>query len=99
MTDRVAGRFVKRKRRPAAQIARHGIAAVIAPKEGFDWRHVVWGRPDSPPSVLCSYCSALLPDACGERSVADDVPLMLFSEEGYGAQFCQRCQWRWFGMR
>jgi hypothetical protein len=41
-------------------------APPLEPMAGFNWAKVIWGRPDSVPSVLCSYCSASLPD--------DDVP-------------------------
>jgi hypothetical protein len=49
----------------------------------FDWRKVTWGRPDSRPSVLCSYCSAVIPE--------DSVPLILWTPEGYAARFCDAC--------
>lgn len=58
--------------------------AALEPKAGFDWSHVTWGRPDSPRSVLCSYCSASI----GE----EDVPLMMWTPDGHAAQFCRRCQ-------
>lgn len=63
--------------------------AALAPKTGFDWNHVSWGRPDSPRSALCSYCSAGIGD--------DSVPLILWSESGHAAQFCDACMVRWFG--
>lgn len=65
------------------------MAHTIQTKAGFDWGKVTWGRPDSPPSVLCSYCSA----AIGE----DDVPLMTWTAEGFAAQFCEACMVTWFG--
>jgi hypothetical protein len=63
----------------------------LKPKEGFDWSRITWGRPDSPPSVLCSYCSASI----GE----DDVPLIMSSREGWTARFCDACQKRWWGFQ
>jgi hypothetical protein len=63
----------------------------IKPKPGFDWAKVTWGRPDSPRSVLCSYCSAAIPE--------DSVPLMMWTKESYAAQFCEDCQRRWWGMK
>jgi hypothetical protein len=60
----------------------------LEPRPGFDWNHVAWGKPDSPRSALCSYCSA----GIGE----DDVPLILWSENGYAAQFCAACQATWW---
>jgi hypothetical protein len=63
----------------------------LEPKPGFDWAKVTWGRPDSPPSVLCSYCSGSLNE--------NDVPLMMFTKDGYAAKFCPACQSKWWGMR
>jgi hypothetical protein len=65
--------------------------AVLAPKAGFDWKKLTWGRPDSLPSVLCSYCSASI----GE----DDVPLILWNKEGWTVRFCDVCQERWWGLQ
>jgi hypothetical protein len=61
------------------------------PARGFNWRKVTWGRPDAPRSVLCSYCSAVIPD--------DGIPLIMWTSEGYAAQFCDECQSKWFRMR
>jgi hypothetical protein len=63
----------------------------LAPKDGFDWRKVTWGRPDSPRSVLCSYCAAVIGD--------EDIPFIMWTQAGYAAQFCPKCQDRWFDMR
>jgi hypothetical protein len=52
---------------------------------------VNWGRPDSPPSALCSYCSAVIPE--------DSVPLIMWQADGHAAQFCDECQAKWWGMR
>jgi hypothetical protein len=62
----------------------------LEPKAGFDWGRVTWGRPDSPPTVLCSYCSASIPD--------DDVPLILWTDKGYAAHFCKQCRKTWWGL-
>jgi hypothetical protein len=62
----------------------------LAPKAGFDWGRVAWGRPDSVPTVLCSYCSASLPE--------DSCPLILSTREGHAARFCDACQTTWFGI-
>lgn len=61
----------------------------ITPKEGFDWQRITWGRPDSPLSVLCSYCSASIGD--------EDVPLRIWNDKGFAAQFCDTCQEKCFG--
>jgi hypothetical protein len=64
-------------------------APTLAPKPGFDWAKVTWGRPDSVPSVLCSYCSAVIPE--------DDVPLIMWSAEGWTVRFCKQCRKVWWG--
>ncbi len=63
----------------------------MQPREGFDWAKVTWGRPDSPRSVLCSYCSAVIG--------ADEVPLILWQADGKAAQFCDKCMATWWGMQ
>ena len=60
----------------------------IVPRPGFAWHRVAWGRPDSPMRPLCSYCHGKI----GE----DDVPLMLWKDDGSMAQFCDDCIERWF---
>jgi hypothetical protein len=67
----------------------HMSVPTLEPKAGFDWGKVTWGRPDSPPTVLCSYCSAVIPD--------DDIPLILSSTQGYAARFCKQCRKTWWG--
>jgi hypothetical protein len=62
----------------------------LAPKPGFDWKKVIWGRPDSVVSPLCSYCSAAFRD--------DDVPLMMWTTDGHAAKFCVACQREWWGL-
>ena len=62
----------------------------LAPLPGFKWSRVVWGRPDSPSSVLCSYCQAHIS--------ADAVPLILWRLDGSAAQFCDVCQEKWWGV-
>ena len=63
----------------------------LEPKPGFDWDRVTWGRPDSPRSALCSYCSAVIPEDC--------VPLIMWKADGHAAQFCDDCQAKWWGMQ
>jgi hypothetical protein len=60
----------------------------IKPKPGFNWQRVAWGRPDSPQRALCSYCHGKIDD--------DDVPLMLWNDAGYCAQFCDACIEKWW---
>ena len=66
-------------------------APTLEPKAGFDWGKVTWGRPDSPATVLCSYCSAVVPE--------DDVPLILWTDKGYSARFCKLCRKTWWGFQ
>lgn len=54
-------------------------------RDGFDWNRVTWSRPDSPPPVLCSYCSGALPEA----------PLMLWRDNGSAVSFCDTCAETW----
>lgn len=61
----------------------------LKPRPGFDWNHISWGRPDSPRSALCSYCSAMIG--------SDDVPLILTCDSGFVAQFCNGCMSKWWG--
>ena len=63
----------------------------LKPAPDFDWTKLTWGRPDSIPTVLCSYCSASLNE--------DDVPLILFNDEGWTVRFCEQCMKRWWGFR
>lgn len=58
------------------------------PRSGFDWAKLTWGRPHSMPSVLCSYCSAAIPE--------ESVPLILNSE-GWTVRFCEACMQTWWG--
>jgi hypothetical protein len=66
-----------------------GPNGMLKPKPDFDWSKLTWGRPDSPPSVLCSCCSASI----GE----DDVPLILSNADGWTVRFCEQCMKRWWG--
>jgi hypothetical protein len=52
--------------------------------EPFNWNRLTWGRPDSVPSALCSYCSAAIPE--------DSVPLILWNDEGWTVRFCEKCE-------
>lgn len=67
------------------------VATELKPREAFDWGRVTWGRPDSPPSVLCSYCSASI----GE----EEIPLIMWNAEGYCARFCEKCMGTEWGFR
>jgi hypothetical protein len=66
------------------------VAVEIKPKPGFDWKKLTWGRPDSVPTALCSYCSAVLPE--------DDAPLIMSNAEGLTVRFCDKCMKDWWGL-
>lgn len=63
----------------------------ITPADGFDWKHVAWGHPDSPLSALCCYCSAGIGP--------EDVPFIIARGDGYVAQFCDACAAKWWGLK
>lgn len=65
------------------------MSITITPKPGFDWAKLTWGRPDSPPSVLCSCCSAVIPE--------ESVPLICSNAEGWTVRFCDACMQKWWG--
>jgi len=62
----------------------------LKPLPGFVWSRVTWGRPDSPPSAVCSYCSAAIP--------TESVPLIMWKPDGHSARFCRACQKTWWGI-
>lgn len=47
----------------------------------FDWSRVTWGRPDSVPTAICSYCHGALPD----------VPLVLWNAQGWSIRLYDEC--------
>jgi hypothetical protein len=61
--------------------------AKLKMRDGFEWGRVAWGAPDSPRRALCSYCHG----AIGE----DDIPLMMWGEDGRMMQLCEACVERW----
>jgi hypothetical protein len=68
-----------------------GLTVSLKPKKAFDWNKLTWGRPDSVPSKLCSYCSAVIPE--------DDVPLIMSNAEGWTVRFCEKCMEDIWGLR
>lgn len=61
------------------------ISARLKFRDGFDWRKVAWGKSESPPRALCSYCHGALPDA----------PFMLWRNDGSAMQLCDGCTETW----
>jgi hypothetical protein len=62
----------------------------LAPREGFDWMAVSWGGPSEPITRTCSYCEANIDE--------DDVPMIMWTNQGFCARFCVACQSRWWGL-
>lgn len=46
---------------------------------------ICWGRPDSPRRELCAICHGAL----------DEVPVMMWKDDGSGASFCDQCVDLW----
>jgi len=67
----------------------------LKPKPGFDWSLVNWGAPDQRRTDRCSYCAALFPD---EDEEPDFVPLILWTSQGWAAEFCTACQIKYWGL-
>jgi hypothetical protein len=64
---------------------------LLQPLPGFNWMLVKWSGPDEVMSDECSYCEELI----GE----DEVPLRIWNEAYWSAQFCTHCMEVWFGFR
>lgn len=62
----------------------------LQPAPGFDWLAVSWGAPDQQRTETCSLCDAPLGD--------DEVPLTISNAQGWLAEFCEGCQFRWWGV-
>lgn len=64
----------------------------VIPKPGFDAQLINWGAPDQTRTMQCSYCEAPLPP------VDERQTLMLFTDEGWAAEFCEGCSSKCFGL-
>ena len=67
------------------------MSGAFGPRPGFDWTAVGWGGPDEPAADTCSYCDAEIPE--------DDVPLILWNQDGWCARFCIACIQTWWGVK
>jgi hypothetical protein len=65
----------------------------LAPKPGFDWSQVNWGGPKQRRTDRCSYCDNLF-----NREDDDFIPLILWNNDGWCAEFCHDCQRKWWGL-
>jgi hypothetical protein len=71
--------------------------ARLEPRPGFDWSRVNWLGPDQPmiaDGEDCEGCSY-----CGDAIAEDRVPLRLFNELGWGAEFCAHSEATWWGIQ
>jgi hypothetical protein len=50
----------------------------------LDPQKINWGGPEERRTEVCSYC--------GDRLNEDSVPLILWTSEGWCAEFCDHCQ-------
>jgi hypothetical protein len=67
----------------------------LNPRRGFDWTLVEWGAPDQVRTTKCSYCAT--PFREDAHGLPDEIPLILSTEAGWCAEFCEACQTRWWG--
>lgn len=67
--------------------------APLRPREGFNPLMVNWGGPDQTRTDTCSYCGDPFPES------DDFVPLILWNDAGWCAEFCDHCQATWFGLQ
>ena len=76
--------------------AKPGREHTIQARAGFNWSAVNWGAPDQQRTDRCSYCGDPFPD---DEEAGDFIPLILWSAEGWCAEFCDHCQAAWFGIQ
>jgi hypothetical protein len=62
----------------------------LTPRPGFNPLLIRWGGPDEFVDENCSYCDQPI----GE----EEVPLRMWNEQHWTAQFCEHCMEVWFGM-
>ena len=64
----------------------------LTPSDDFRWSKVLWDHPDEPVSGdVCSYCRNDIDE--------DDIPLQVWTKDKWGAQFCDACQEKYFGLQ
>jgi hypothetical protein len=56
-------------------------------RAGFDPTLLSWGGPNEPVTEECSICDAPLNE--------DDVPLILWRDDGWCVRLCDACSQRW----
>jgi hypothetical protein len=66
----------------------------LQPRPGFNWLQVSWGGPYEVRTLKCSYCEAPIND---DDDDDDDIPLIVWNNAGWCAEFCRDCQVTWWG--
>jgi hypothetical protein len=72
--------------------------ATLQPLPGFDWNKVNWGGPNEMRTEHCSYCGDPLPEH-GTEAREMFIPLVVSTNEGRVAEFCDHCQATWWGIQ
>jgi hypothetical protein len=62
----------------------------LSPGTNLNWTAVSWGAPDQRRTDSCSYC--------GKPLSEDEIPLILWNDDGWCAEFCEACQRTHWGM-
>lgn len=73
-----------------ASSAKAELCAGLRDADSFNCMAVSWSGPDETRTLTCSYCDAELRDG--------GLPLVLWNEDGWCAEFCTECQRRWWGL-
>jgi hypothetical protein len=63
----------------------------LKPGDSFNWTAVGWGAPDQRRTDKCSYCDKPLRE--------DEIPLIMWNDDGWCAEFCEACQRTHWGMK
>jgi hypothetical protein len=60
-------------------------------RRDFDPTLLAWGGPDEAPTETCSICDAVLEE--------EDVPLIMWREDGRCVRLCDACVARWIEVK
>ena len=71
--------------------------ATFEPLTDFDWLKVNWEAPDQLRTEHCSYCGDKFPEH-GTEARAAFIPLIISTNTGCVAEFCEPCQMTWWGL-
>lgn len=67
------------------------MSMILETKPGFDWARISWSLSEWPAAETCSYCRAPIPQ--------DEIPLIVWRDEGQCARFCDACVANWIVLR